>query len=373
MTAQHNHRDDGLVHMNTDVTRIAVGGEHPYEVLVGRDLMDSVSGPLAGAAQAAVLFSPPLAGLAARVADTLGAAGITPLPIEVPDAEAGKTIDVAARCWDVLGAAAFTRTDAVVGVGGGAVTDLAGFVAASWLRGTRVVHVATSLLGMVDAAVGGKTGINIAAGKNLVGAFHAPSAVICDLDVLATLPPADLAAGLAEIVKCGFIADPVILDVIEGDPDAARDPRSVAIRDLVERSIAVKARVVSEDLREAGLREVLNYGHTLGHAIEKREHYAWRHGDAVSVGLVFAAELGRLSGRLDDATADRHRNVLTALGLPVRYAGSAWPELRDGMRVDKKSRGNQLRFVVLDGLAKPGILAGPPDDMLREAFAAVAE
>jgi 3-dehydroquinate synthase len=355
----------------TPVSRIAVGGADPYDVLVGRDLFGEIVAPIAGAAQAAVVFAAPLAVTAARIADVLREAGIGPLMIEVPDAEAGKSIDVAARCWDALGAAAFTRTDAVIGVGGGAVTDLAGFVAASWLRGTRVVQVPTSLLGMVDAAVGGKTGVNIAAGKNLVGAFHTPAAVLCDLDTLATLPPADLVAGLAEVVKCGFIADPVILDVIEASPGAATDPSSDAARDIIERSIAVKARVVSEDLRESGLREILNYGHTLGHAIERREAYRWRHGDAISVGLVFAAELGRLAGRLDDATAARHREVLTSLGLPVTYQASAWPQLRDAMRVDKKTRGSQLRFVVLDGLAKPGILAGPDDEMLRAAYAAV--
>jgi 3-dehydroquinate synthase len=353
-------------------TRIAVGGDAPYDVLVGRDLLGTVAGSIAGAAQAAVVFAGPLARAADRVAGLLRAAGIAPLMLEVPDAEAGKSIEVAARCWDALGEATFTRTDAVVAVGGGAVTDLAGFVAASWLRGTRVVQVPTSLLGMVDAAVGGKTGVNIAAGKNLVGAFHTPAAVVCDLDTLATLPAADLVAGLAEVVKCGFIADPVILDVISRSPAAVVDPGSAAIRDVIERSIAVKARVVSEDLRESGLREILNYGHTLGHAIEKREHYRWRHGDAISVGLIFAAELGRLSGRLDDATAARHRAVLGSLGLPVAYSESAWAQLRDAMRVDKKSRGSQLRFVVLDGLAKPGILAGPDDDMLRAAYAAVA-
>src|SRR6266567_4217386 len=293
-------------------TVIEVAGERPYQVLVGRDLLACLP-PLVGAAtQVAVLFAAPLRGYAERVAITLREAGFAPLPIEVPDAEAGKTIEVAARCWDALGGAGFTRTDAVVGVGGGAVTDLAGFVAAAWLRGVPVVQVPTSLLGVVDAAVGGKTGVNTAAGKNLVGAFHPPAGVLCDLSTLDTLPPVDLVAGLAEVVKCGFIADPAILD-------------------LVERSVRVKARVVAQDLRESGLREILNYGHTLGHAIEKHEGYRWRHGHAISVGLVFAAALGRHSGRLAAGIADRHRSVLTALGLPVSYPAAAWPELRAAM------------------------------------------
>ncbi|MBQ1027079.1 3-dehydroquinate synthase [Micromonospora sp. C95] len=355
-----------------EVTRIPVGGERPYDVLVGRDLLDALPGLLPDATRAAVLHTPPLKELADAVGAGLAAAGVTPLTIEVPDAEAGKHVDVAAQCWDRLGEAGFTRTDAVVGLGGGAVTDLAGFVAACWLRGVRWVPVATSLLGMVDAAVGGKTGINTAAGKNLVGAFHPPVGVLADLATLDSLPPADLAAGLAEVVKCGFIADPVILDLVESDPAAATEPAGPVTRELIERAIRVKADVVAGDLRESGVREVLNYGHTLAHAIEKVEGYRWRHGHAVSVGLVYAAELARLAGRLDAATAARHRAVLTALDLPTSYPADAWPRLLSTMRVDKKARGSRLRFVVLDGLARPAILDGPDDDLLRAAYRAVS-
>ncbi|GAA0809408.1 3-dehydroquinate synthase [Spirilliplanes yamanashiensis] len=357
--------------MNTDVTRINVAGERPYDVLVGRDLPGALPALVDGAARAAVLYSAPLRARAEAIAAGLAAAGARPLPIEVPDAEAGKTVEVAARCWDALGAAGFTRTDVVVGVGGGAVTDLAGYVAAAWLRGVRWVPVSTSLLGMVDAAVGGKTGVNIAAGKNLVGAFHPPAGVLCDLDALDTLPPVDLAAGLAEVVKCGFIADPAILDLVERDPAAAADPHGAVVRELIERAIRVKAHVVGADLRESGLREILNYGHTLAHAIEKVEGYTWRHGHAVAVGTVYAGELSRLAGRLDDATAARHRAVLELLGLPTSYAGE-WAGLLKTMRVDKKARADRLRFVVLDGLAKPGILDGPDDALLERAYAAVA-
>jgi 3-dehydroquinate synthase len=338
-------------------------------VLVGRDLAAKLPALIDGAVRAAVLYAAPLEKPAAAVGNALRQAGIRTTPIPVPDAEAGKSIDVAARCWDELGAAGFTRTDVVIGVGGGAVTDLAGFVAASWLRGVRWVPVATSLLGMVDAAVGGKTGVNIAAGKNLVGAFHPPAGVLCDLDALDTLAADDLVAGLAEVVKCGFIADPEILERIEADPAAAADPRGAVLPELIERAVRVKARVVGADLRESGLREILNYGHTLGHAIEKRERYAWKHGHAVSVGLVYAAELARLAQRLDDATAARHRAVLAALGLPTGYDPAAWPELRATMSVDKKARANTLRFIVLDGLARPGILAGPDERLLEQAYA----
>jgi 3-dehydroquinate synthase len=350
---------------------IPVGGDSPYQVLIGRGLVTEVPGLLPGAARVAVIFARPLAELAARVGDALGAAGVTPLPMEVPDAEAGKTVDVAAWCWDALGAAGFTRSDAVVGVGGGAVTDLAGFVAACWLRGVRLVTVPTSLLGMVDAAIGGKTGVNTAAGKNLVGAFHPPAGVVCDLDALDTLPAAELVPGLAEVVKCGFVADPEILDLIEADPKAATNPYGTALSELVRRAVIVKAGVVGADFRDSGVREILNYGHTLAHAIERREHYAWRHGDAVSVGLVFGAELGRLAGRCDEATAARHRAVLGSLGLPVSYPTGAWPELRAAMRVDKKARGTTLRLVVLDGLARPGILTDPTEELLTAAYRAV--
>src|SRR5690349_3440816 len=356
-----------------DVTRIPVPGDRPYDVLVGRDLLDALPGLVDGAVRAAVLYSPPLKERAAAVADTLSAAGIRPLPIEVPDAEAGKSIEVAARCWDELGAAGFTRTDVVVGVGGGAVTDLAGFVAAGWLRGVRWVPVSTSLLGMVDASVGGKTGVNIAAGKNLVGAFHPPAGVVCDLAALDTLPADDLLAGLAEVIKCGFIADPRILELIEAEPKAALDPHGAVLPELIERAVRVKAEVVSVDLKESGLREILNYGHTLGHAIEKRERYRWRHGAAVAVGMHFAAELGRLAGRLDDATADRHRTVLEAVGLPLHYRYDQWPKLVENMKVDKKSRGNLLRFVVLDGLAKPTVLEGPDPAVLLAAYGEVGQ
>ncbi|WP_374273683.1 3-dehydroquinate synthase [Actinoplanes sp. M2I2] len=351
------------------VTTIPVGGDRPYDVLVGRDLVGRLPASIEGASQVAVLFAAPLREQAARVA---AAAGVPAVLIEVPDAERGKTVEVAAKCWDELGAHAFTRTDVVVGVGGGAVTDLAGFVAAGWLRGVRWVPCSTSLLGMVDAAVGGKTGVNIAAGKNLVGAFHPPAAVLCDLDALRTLPADDLVAGLAEVVKCGFIADPGILELIESDPEAAADPDGPVLRELVERAIRVKAEVVSVDLKESGLREILNYGHTLGHAIEKREKYTWRHGHAVSVGLIFAAALSRLSGRLDGATAGRHRSILESLGLPTSYSSEAWPELLSAMRVDKKARAATLRFVVLDGLAEPGILTGPDESLLERAYAEVA-
>ncbi len=354
------------------ITRIEVGGPSRYPVLVGRELLAELPGLLPGATRVAVIHPPTLLDAAVAVAEILGTHGLTAHPIEVPDGEDAKQLAVAGRCWDLLGEWGFTRSDAIVGLGGGAATDLAGWVAAAWLRGVRVVQVPTSLAGMVDAAVGGKTGINIARGKNLVGAFHPPAGVLCDLAALPTLPAADYATGLAEVVKCGFIADPLILDLIERDPAAALVAGNPVERELVERTVRVKADVVGADLTEQGRREILNYGHTLAHAIERAEHYRWRHGAAVSVGLVYAAALGRRLGRLDTPTADRHRTLLHALGLPVSYVPDAFDELLDTMRVDKKARGNRLRFIVLDGLARPGVVDDPDPAVLAAAYAEVS-
>ncbi|MEU2560564.1 3-dehydroquinate synthase [Streptomyces longispororuber] len=363
--------------MSEEVTRIHVGGTagtEPYEVLVGRQLLGELGGLIGPAAKrVAVVHPEALAGTGDALRQDLADQGYEAVAIQVPNAEEAKTAEVAAYCWKALGQSGFTRTDVIVGVGGGATTDLAGFVAATWLRGVRWIAVPTTVLGMVDAAVGGKTGINTAEGKNLVGSFHPPAGVLCDLAALDSLPVHDYVSGLAEVIKAGFIADPVILDLIEADPQGARTPAGAHTAELIERSIKVKAEVVSGDLKESGRREILNYGHTLAHAIEKNERYKWRHGAAVAVGMHFAAELGRLAGRLDDATADRHRTVLEAVGLPLSYRYDQWPKLLETMKVDKKSRGDLLRFIVLDGLAKPTVLEGPDPAVLLAAYGEVAD
>ncbi|MEU6111935.1 3-dehydroquinate synthase [Streptomyces albidoflavus] len=357
--------------------RIPVGataGTDPYEVLIGRQLLGELPGLIGEQARrVAVIHPEALAETGEALRADLADQGYEAIAVQVPNAEEAKTAEVAAYCWKALGQSGFTRTDVILGVGGGATTDLAGFVAASWLRGVRWVAVPTTVLAMVDAAVGGKTGINTAEGKNLVGAFHPPAGVLCDLAALESLPVHDYVSGLAEIIKAGFIADPVILDLIEADPAAARTPAGPHTAELIERSIRVKAEVVSEDLKESGRREILNYGHTLGHAIEKNERYEWRHGAAVAVGMLYAAELGRLAGRLDDATADRHRTVLEAVGLPLTYRYDQWPKLVENMKVDKKSRGDTLRFIVLDGLARPTVLEGPDPAVMLGAYGEVAD
>ena len=365
-------------------TRIRVETAAPYDVVVGA----GASGRLAelvgdDVRRVAILHPTALRERAARLRAELirdqATSTVDVHLVELPDGEAAKTAEVLQYCWGVLGQAGFTRSDVVVGFGGGATTDLAGFVAASWLRGVRFINLPTTVLGMVDAAVGGKTGINTAAGKNLVGAFHEPVGVLCDLDLLTGLPSAELRSGLAEVAKCGFIADPSILELIEGAGAATvLDPTSPILAELVAKGIRVKAGTVAGDLRETGGvddgggigREALNYGHTLGHAIEREEHYTVRHGEAISVGMVFVAELAHRHDLIDADLVQRHRDVLGSLSLPTTWAGAFTPLLA-AMRLDKKTRGDQLRFVVLEDLGRTTILAGPDETALRESFAAL--
>ncbi len=352
----------------SETTIIPVAGDDPYDVIIGRGILSSLPDQL-GPRVAKVLIVHPatLGARASELRDSLKDR-YEILLAEVPEAEDAKRVEVAAFCWQIMGQTDFTRTDAVVGLGGGATTDLAGFVAATWLRGVRLVQCPTSVAGIVDAAVGGKTGINTAEGKNLVGSFYAPAAVVVDLDLLDTLPRNEILAGFAEIVKCGFIGEPEILDIIEADVDTVTDPHSPEFRRVVELSIALKARVVSEDFKESGLREILNYGHTLGHAIEHAERYRWRHGAAISVGMVFAAELARIAGSLSDDVVDRHRRILESLTLPVDYPLGRWKTLLATMQRDKKARAGMIRFIVLDAVGKPTTLNGPDESMLFAAY-----
>lgn len=353
---------------------IQVGGDNPYEIVIGRSLLSEVAASLGSKVSKVLIVHPvALTASAELLRESLLASGVEAILAGVPDSEDAKRVEVAAFCWGIMGKADFTRTDAVIGFGGGSTTDLAGFVAATWLRGVKLIQVPTTLLGMVDAAIGGKTGINTSEGKNLVGVFHAPSRVILDLDTLQSLARNEILAGFGEVVKYGFIADPKILELIEADVDLATDPNSEVFQEIIERSVAIKARVVGEDFKESGLREILNYGHTLGHAIELAERYKWRHGAAISIGMVFVAELARLAGRLSDSVVDRHRSVLQLLGLPTTYSAAKWNQLVETMQRDKKSRAGTLRFVVLDDLAKPTIMTAPTPEMLHAAFQEIVE
>lgn len=357
----------------SELTQVTVQGAEPYEVLIGRSLLEKIPQYLAGARKVLIVHPVGLAVSAEALRDFLIKGGYEVVLAGVPDSEDAKRIEVAAFCWGILGRSEFSRSDMVIGFGGGAITDLAGFVAATWLRGVGIVQIPTTLLAMVDAAIGGKTGVNTSEGKNLVGVFHSPKAVIVDLETLASLPRNELIAGFAEVVKCGFISDTKILDLIESQLESATDPSSELFFDLVTRAISVKANVVAEDFREMGLREVLNYGHTLGHAIELAERYKWRHGAAISIGMVFAAELALINGRLGSAEVQRHRDILTSLGLPISYPADKWQQLLSNMRVDKKSRGGNLRFTVLDQIGKPTIMHAPTDEILFAAFQEIAQ
>ncbi len=360
---------------STVLTTVSVNGASPYDVVIGSSLSALIVERVreSGAAQVAIVHQPNLAAVASELDEALTAVGLSVLHLDVPDAEVGKTLEVAGACWDKLGSAAFGRRDVVIGLGGGAATDLAGFVAAAWMRGVRVIQVPTTLLAMVDAAVGGKTGINTAAGKNLVGAFHEPDAVFIDLDRLLTLPDDEIIAGSAEIIKTGFIADPEILALYESDPAAClqKEVEGSHLPELIARSVSVKAGVVGEDLKESNLREILNYGHTFAHAVELRENFTWRHGNAVAVGMMFIANLSHDMGLIDEELLARHRDILRSIGLPTTYEGGAFEELYQGMTRDKKNRDGHIRFVALTSVGEVTRIEGPSREELVRAYEAI--
>ena len=360
------------------MVHVTGSGIEPYDVRIGEGTMNHLPDVLGeGVARVALIHTQPVQRHSDHARTLLRQAGYTVSDIVVPDAEAGKTVDVANGVWRRLGDEGFTRSDAIVGLGGGAATDLAGFIAATWMRGIRYVNCPTSLLAMVDASTGGKTGINTEAGKNLVGSFYTPAGVLADMRTLATLPNDIFIEGLGEVAKSGFIMDPEILRILE---DHASELRSFdgamfldsglkdVVAELIEHTVGVKAYHVSADLKEAGLREFLNYGQTLGHAIEKLEHFRWRHGNAVAVGCVYAAELSHLLGYIDQDLVDYHRSLLGSLGLPTSWNNGSWSDVLALMHRDKKARGNKLRFVVLESVGHPIHLEDPPADAVEEAF-----
>ena len=262
-----------------------------------------------------------------------------------PEGENQKTLSTLDRVWTKCAALGIKRGDAIIGLGGGATTDLAGFAAATWLRGITWYAIPTSLAGMVDAAVGGKTGINAKSGKNLIGSFYSPIEVLIDPKFLRKLSSRDLSAGMAEIIKCGFISDYKILNLVQDE--------FLDYEELIYRSIRVKAYVVSKDFKESKLREILNYGHTLGHAIEKDSSYKLRHGEAVSIGMVFAAELSRDLAKLSDDAVLLHREILKNFNLPITYPKNRWSRLLQMLSTDKKVKQSKLRFIGISKIGKP--------------------
>jgi 3-dehydroquinate synthase len=319
----------------------------------------------------AVVTDSNVAALHARpVVAALRAHAASVAEVVLPAGEAHKTWDTLNRIFDALLAARFDRDALIVAVGGGVVGDMAGFAAAVYQRGIEFVQVPTTLLAQVDSSVGGKTGINHPLGKNMIGAFHQPRLVVIDVATLATLPDRELSAGLAEVVKHGAIADVAYFDAVAAALPALRAKDPAALADAVARSCEIKASVVERDEREGGLRAILNFGHTFGHAIEAGLGYGeWLHGEAVGAGMVMAADLSRRLGLVDDASARRLREVVEAAGLPVR--GPAWSAARyvELMSVDKKAKQGTPRFVLLDGLGRATVRK-VPDAPLAETLAA---
>ena len=350
------------------MAEVIVTAEHEYTVRITGDWRGDLSPIINKRERVAVIYPATLQ----SELPTFNLANTEVSLIAVPDGEAGKSSVVLNYIWNELARKNFTRSDLIVAVGGGTVTDLAGFAAASWLRGIDWVAVPTTLAGMVDASVGGKTGINSPLGKNLIGAFHSPISVLIDPSWLRTLSDRDFAAGLAEVVKCGFIDDEEILNLLRGKTTQEIRANSGLVNNLIERSITTKAKVVSNDFKESELREILNYGHTFGHAIERVSDYSIRHGEAVSIGMVFVAELALAEGLIEEELVARHREILSSLNLPISLAniagGGNWQSLYAAMALDKKARGTSIRFVVLTKIGECSRFESVTEDQLKSAY-----
>jgi 3-dehydroquinate synthase len=347
---------------------IEVQSERSYPVIIDSSWKVELLKLLAGRNKAAIIVSEKMQSSVKNMI----AMDAEVLVFPIPDGEPGKSSATLNKIWDWLGAAGFTRSDLIIGIGGGAVTDLAGYAAASWLRGIDWVAIPTTVAGAVDAAIGGKTAINSEYGKNLIGAFHSPSAVIIDVSWFESLSDRDFAAGLAEVVKAGFISDGKIIQLI-GDSNIS-DLRSngATVLELITRAIAVKAKVVSSDFKESFNREVLNYGHTLGHAIELHCKYDLRHGECVAIGMAFMAQLQLSLGLISSELAQQHIDILENLGLPTTYKRQAWPSLLASMYLDKKSRGKTLRLVTIKGIGITDRLENPDEKILLAAYEKVS-
>ena len=343
---------------------ISVTAEQKYDVLIGCNWRDELSARASNRTRCAIVTTESMK----DVIGILEAGDCEFVYCIIPDGEEGKSPDVLLKLWNWLAAAGFTRTDLVVGIGGGAITDIAGFAAATYLRGIGWIAVPTSVAGAVDAAIGGKTGANLDYGKNLVGSFHSPRTVLIDCSWFATLSDRDFAAGLAEVIKCGFIRDGQILNLLQNKTlHQVRSDENLVL-ELIKRAVQVKADVVGGDFKESFDREILNYGHTFGHAVEKHAKYSLRHGECVAIGMAFMAHLQSDLGLITDEVRDLHLSLLTGLNLPVTYSSGDWPELRALMSLDKKSRGNTLRFVTISEIGKTDRIADVAQGHLVSAY-----
>lgn len=338
--------------------QISIKADRKYQILVDTDYSVEIAN-IAKAHQRVVLIAP------AKLLKIIKLKKISNLiVITVPDGELQKNVKTLEKIWSELGKQKISRADAIIGLGGGATTDLAGFAAATWLRGIAWYAIPTSLAAMVDAAIGGKTAINSSSGKNLIGSFYSPSGVYIDLQFLQTLPARDLSAGMAEVIKCGYISDKKILKLAQDDV--------LDFKELIYRSIKVKADVVNRDFKESKLREILNYGHTLGHAIEKHSKFKLRHGEAVSIGLVFAAELSNIVGDLPADVVEEHRRILGSFNLPISYPKQHLAALEKLMISDKKVKGNQIRFIGLKKIGQPTWFDSVNSKQIKLAYERIA-
>ena len=344
--------------------KIRVAAEHNYEVIVGCNWRDELTLRASERVRCAIVITQ-------SMRDSVGnleAGDCEFIYCVIPDGEEGKSPDVLLKLWNWMAAAGLTRSDLVLAIGGGAITDIAGFAAATFLRGIDWIAVPTSVAGCVDAAIGGKTGANLDYGKNLVGSFHSPQTVLIDPSWLKTLSDRDFAAGLAEVIKCGFIRDEEILQLLRNRDLASVRNDEALVLDLIQRAVQVKADVVSSDFKESFDREILNYGHTFGHAVEKHSQYALRHGECVAIGMAFMAHLQSDLGLITDEVRDLHLSLLSDLNLPVTYSAGEWPELRALMSMDKKSRGTTLRFVTISQIGKTDRIADVAQANLLRAY-----
>ena len=350
-------------------------GDRSYDIAVGTGLLgDPAAFEVARAGSPALIVTNTAVGplYADTLARMLARRHSTVARLDLPDGEQFKTWDSLNLIFDALLRGGFDRKTTLYALGGGVVGDMTGFAAACYMRGVPFVQVPTTLLAQVDSSVGGKTAINHPLGKNMIGAFYQPLAVVCDLDVLKTLPPRELSAGLAEVIKYGPIHDMAFLDWIEANIDALRALDAGALAQAVKRSCQIKADVVGQDERESGLRAILNFGHTFGHAIEAGMGYgAWLHGEAVGAGMVMAAELSRELGGVDAAFVERLTHLIRRAGLPTRGAvidaddnAGRYLQL---MRVDKKAEGGEIRFVVIDGPGR-AVVRAAPDALVRQVI-----
>ena len=365
-----------MAHTPVETVHIHLG-DRSYPILIGAGLLSAPStwADMPKGSSALIVTNTTVATLyAAAVQAALGPHFAQVHVLALPDGEAHKGWEALNQIFDVLLTQACDRRTVLVALGGGVVGDMTGFAAACYMRGVPFVQVPTTLLAQVDSSVGGKTAINHPLGKNMIGAFYQPVRVVCDLDTLQSLPARELSAGLAEVIKYGPIADMDFLDWIEAHLDAllARDPAALAW--AVQRSCQIKAEVVGQDEREGGLRAILNFGHTFGHAIEAGLGFGeWLHGEAVGCGMVMAAHLSQRLGLVDVAFVQRLTQVIERAGLPIVGPALGVETYLHHMRVDKKAQSGDIRFVLIDGPGR-AVVRGAPDavvaDVLRACCAA---